>query len=181
MGRVNPFALAVLFPGTGGSALPPLALGGRTELAVTASAGINPQLSGGVAVQRGARVVGWDASVRGGPTFVRADGGGWLHGGIGEVSLGTRLGAVAAYDVWGNPWFGGSVSAQVARPVGERTVLSASGGAELVSGIYIEGSLGITPVPFAGARVDHDLAEHWTIGIGAGWPYLVGIALETRR
>jgi hypothetical protein len=181
MGRVNPFALALLFPGTGGSALSPLVLGGRTELALSTSAGLNPRLSGGIAVQRGARVLGWDAGVRGGLRYVRADGGAWLHGAIGETAFGARLGAVGAYDVWGNPWFGGTVGAQIARPMGDRAVLSASGGAELVSGIYIEGSLGITPVPYGGVRLDHDLGAHWTLGVGAGWPYLLGLSLETRR
>ncbi|MBA2321759.1 MAG: hypothetical protein H0V89_11465 [Deltaproteobacteria bacterium] len=178
---MNPFALALLFPGTGGAPLPPLVLGGTTELALSATSGISPRLSGGLSVRRGAKTLGWDAGLRGGPDFGRLDSGAWLHTPLGPAGIGLRLGAIAAVDVWGNPWFGGSASAQAAMPLGDRTTASVSLGAEVVTGIYVEGSLGMTPLAVAGVRLDHALGDHWTIGAGAGWPHLVGLELATRR
>lgn len=177
---VNPLALALLYPGLGAAPLPPVVLGGHTRLEANVQAGLSPRLSVGVGIWRPAKRVGWDTTLRGGARFARIDPGLWIHGGGAGWGVGARVGGIAAVTRFADPWFGGSVHAQVAKTLGDRAAISATGGVEVITGIYIESGIGPHPYGVGDVRLDWALGENTGVSVGVGWPHLVGIGASTR-
>jgi hypothetical protein len=173
-------ALALLYPGLGGSPPPPATLGGDSRFEVEAQAGLSPVFGGGLSIWKGANHVGWDTTLRIGPTFARFAPALWIHGGNQVWGGGVRFGPVAALTRYLDPWFGGTVQGQVARTLGQKATISASGGAEIVSGVFVETSLGPHVYPVGDVRLDYAVGEHWRVAVGAAWPALCSASASVK-